>query len=265
MPRHPRTTAESGIYHVMLRGVNRDAIFLEDADFERFLHALASAKDASGCSVLAYCLMTNHAHLVLLPTSEPLGTVMKRLGVRYAGWFNRKYGRVGHVFQDRFKSIPVETDEYLVALLRYVWNNPVEAGLAKRPEDYPWSSHRFLGATSELIDQAQLQRLVSDDTLAELASNPVLADTASTPVPDPGQPIRPAAQQIMRERIGIGTPTEFLQLSLTAQQRAIADLRTRSFSYAVIASATGMSTSAVRRLHARRLGTATGQAVRSDQ
>ncbi|MGF3998985.1 transposase, partial [Staphylococcus aureus] len=86
MPRQPRQLSDSGIYHVMLRGVNRDAIFLEEDDYERFLRTLALVKAASGCKVLAYCLMTNHAHLVLRATDEPIGAVMKRLGVRYVHW-----------------------------------------------------------------------------------------------------------------------------------------------------------------------------------
>jgi len=86
MPRHARRLAESGVYHVMLRGVNKDAVFLEDEDRERFLHVLGLAKEASGCVVLAYCLMTNHVHLVLQTPGEPISLVMKRLGVRYVGF-----------------------------------------------------------------------------------------------------------------------------------------------------------------------------------
>ncbi len=110
MTRQARRLAESGIYHVMLRGVNRDAVFLEDEDREWFLHALAATKEASGSVVLAYCLMSNHVHLILRTPGEAIGKVLQRLGVRYAGWFNRKYGRVGHLFQDRFMSLPVEDD-----------------------------------------------------------------------------------------------------------------------------------------------------------
>ena len=160
MPRQARQLAESQIYHVMVRGVNRDAIFLEDEDYQRFLDALDQTREASGCVVLAYCLMSNHVHLVLRTPGEPISAVAKRLGVRYAGWFNRKYGRVGHVFQDRFRSLPVETDEYLVTLVHYVWNNPVEAGLVEDPREYPWSSRRFLVGGSSLVDVAALLRLV---------------------------------------------------------------------------------------------------------
>lgn len=105
MPRRARRTAGSGIYHVMLRGVNRDPIFLDDEDRTYFLRALKTVRDASGCRVLAYCLMDNHVHLVLRTGAEPLGAVVKRLGVRYVARFNRRYDRVGHLFQDRFKSV----------------------------------------------------------------------------------------------------------------------------------------------------------------
>ena len=140
MARTARSAADSGIYHVMHRGVNREIIYREDADNERFLATLAVVKRLSGCSVLGYCLMSNHFHLLLRTGGEPLGRLMHRLGVRYACWFNHKYGRVGHVFQNRFTSIPVEDDPYFVTLVGYIWNNPVRAGIVTHPMDYGWNS-----------------------------------------------------------------------------------------------------------------------------
>lgn len=253
MPRHPRRLSESGIYHVMLRGVNRDAIFLDDEDCARFLHSLGQAKDASGCSVLAYCLMSNHAHLVLRTGDEPIGAVVKRLGVRYAGWFNRKYGRVGHLFQDRFKSLPVEDDAYFVTLLRYVWNNPVDAGLVDLPEEYLWSSRRLLGLESLLVDGEQLRRLLPADPFSWLASS--LQLRAEPPVKRVRQPGHSAEQvtELLHRACGAGSPEEYRQLDSRTQRRAIRELRTRSVAYAQIARATGLSTSSVRRLHASEL------------
>ncbi len=250
MPRHARQLAESGIYHVMLRGVNRDAIFLDDEDCARFLHALGQAKDASGCSVLAYCLMPNHAHLVLRTGEEPIGVVIKRLGVRYAGWFNRKYGRIGHLFQDRFKSLPVEDDAYLVTLLRYVWNNPVEAGLVTLPEEYIWSSRRLLGAESPLVDGGQLRKLLPADPLAWLTSTvrPPMRPVVKR-VRQPGHS-QEQVTELLQRASGVNTPEDFLRLDAWVQQRAIRELRTRSVAYAQIARATGLSPSTVRRLHA---------------
>jgi putative transposase len=250
MPRRARQLAESGIYHVMLRGVNRDAIFLDDEDCTRFLHALGQAKDASGCSVLAYCLMTNHAHLVLRTGEEAIGAVIKRLGVRYAGWFNRKYGRIGHLFQDRFRSLPVEDDAYFVTLLRYVWNNPVEAGLVDLAEEYVWSSRRLLGRDSPLVDGGQLRKLLPADPLTWVAS------TVQLPTKSVGKLVRQPGHseeqvtELLRRACGANTAEDYLRLDAGVKQRAIRELRTRSVAYAQIARATGLSTSTVRRLHA---------------
>lgn len=248
MPRRARKLAESGIYHVMLRGVNRDAIFLEEEDGARFLHALARTKELSGCQVLAYCLMPNHVHLVLRTVEEPISTVMKRLGVRYAGWFNRKYGRVGHVFQDRFRSEPVEDDAYLVSLIRYVWENPVEAGLARRAEEYRWSSRRLLGRSS-LVDDVELRRLMPPGALSHLTSVPVPSLLDEAPAA-PGRPSGHSEDEVtvlLEYASGASSAEEFRNLSRSAQVRAIRELRTRSVSYAQIAVATGLSVSRVRR------------------
>lgn len=247
MARHARTQAESGIYHVMLRGINRDAIFLEDEDYERFLRALALTKSASGCSILAFCLMTNHVHLIMRPTDEPIGTVMKRLGVRYAGWFNRKYGRVGHVFQDRYKSLPVESDQYMAALLRYVWNNPVASGLATSPEDYRWSSRRLLGTDASLVDWKELDRLLIHGFLSEAAANPapIVEGAASKGM----RYTQEEVSRFLRHTCGADGADTFRALPASVQLQAINALRTRSVPYAQIASIIGMSVSSVRRLH----------------
>ncbi len=253
MPRRARQLAESGVYHVMLRGVNRDAIFLEDADCARFLDALAEARDASRCTVLAYCLMSNHVHLVLQTSDEPIGAVVKRLGVRYAGWFNRKYGRVGHLFQDRFKSQPVEDDAYFVTLLRYVWNNPVEAGLVEQPEQYTWSSRCLLGRASSLVDERQLRRLLPGDPPASVApARPFVGDPEGKVGRRPRHTDEQAAELLQRA-CGATSPAEYLELDAPTQRRAIRELRTRSVAYAEIAKVTGLSTTRVKRLHVTEL------------
>jgi REP element-mobilizing transposase RayT len=238
----------------MLRGVNRDPIFLEDEDRERFLGALQAAREASGCRVLAYCLMDNHVHLVLRTTTEPLGATVKRVGVRYAGWFNRKYGRAGHLFQDRFKSVPVEDDAHLITLLRYVWNNPVEAGMVRHPDHYLWSSRRIFGHPSRLVDGAELDRLLSDDPLA--------ADSGRTVEPHEGSlPRGPAprysdseALALLEQACGADRPERFVALDGQTQRRAVRDLRVRSVSFAQLARVTGLSPSTLKRLHVGRAG-----------
>lgn len=250
MPRHSRRLSATGIYHVMFRGVNRDSIFLDIEDHVRFLDALGLVKKTSGCAVLAYCLMPNHAHVVLRTDGEPIGQSMKRLGVRYAGWFNRKYGRVGHVFQDRFRSVPVEDDAYFITLIRYVWNNPVRGGMVAEPTQYPWNSCAA-DQPPGLVDSSHL-----DDLLPSLAGRDLSAALPSdsqecrTSGPKRGHTEAEVAR-LLEAVSGVRTTAEFGELVAASKKRAISDLRTRSVSYAAIAVATGLSRASVQRLHAR--------------
>ena len=136
MPRQARKKSESGIYHVMLRGINQQQIFEEPEDFEKFLQILKDCKAISGYKLFAYCLMGNHIHLLIKPEEESLEQAFKRIGGRFVYWYNVKYQRIGHLFQDRFRSEPVETDEYFMTVLRYIHQNPIKAGLCKVIDAY---------------------------------------------------------------------------------------------------------------------------------
>ena len=126
MPRQARKRAESGIYHVMLRGINQQRIFEDEEDNQRFLQILRECKEIGGFMLLAYCLMGNHVHLLIKEGTESLEQIFKRIGGRFVYWYNVKYQRVGHLFQDRFKSEPVDTDAYLLTVIRYIHQNPVD-------------------------------------------------------------------------------------------------------------------------------------------
>lgn len=142
MPRQSRMKSCSCIYHVMLRGINHQTIFLDEQDFRQFLDVLCHCRKISGFLLFAYCLMDNHIHLLLQTGKEPLDLVMKRIGTRYVHWYNKKYDRCGHLFQDRYKSEPVESASSFFTVLRYILYNPVKAGLCVNPEDYQMSSAR---------------------------------------------------------------------------------------------------------------------------
>jgi len=105
-----------------------------------FLDIVATCKDISGFVLHGYCLLSNHFHLLIEQRMEPLAQIMKRIETRYAMWFNRKYGRSGHLFQDRFASEPVQEDAYFLTALRYIHQNPVKARIVSMPKDYRWSS-----------------------------------------------------------------------------------------------------------------------------
>ena len=115
-----------------MRGVGRQLIFEDDGDRQMLLEKLGKLSDEGCLVVYAWCLMSNHLHILVKEGLEPLATAMKRLGVSYAMRFNLKTGHVGHVFQDRFSSEPVDSDEYFLTVVRYIHNNPEKAGMCAR-------------------------------------------------------------------------------------------------------------------------------------
>ena len=142
MPRQARKRSKSGIYHIMLRGANRQEIFHDEEDCKSFLEILDKSREKSDQKIYAWCLMGNHVHLLLEEGKESISITMKRIGVSYALFYNKKYKTTGHLFQDRYKSEEVETNEYLLALIRYIHQNPVKAGIVETPDEWKWSSYR---------------------------------------------------------------------------------------------------------------------------
>ncbi len=165
MPRHERIKSGSGYYHIMLRGNERNYIFKSDVDKQRFMEIMLEKKDRDRYFLHAFCLMDNHVHLMLREGSEDVATLMKRITVSYVHYFNKKYKRVGHLFQDRFKSEAVEQDSYLLTLARYIHQNPVKAGMVKRAFDYEWSSYNYY-----INDDNLFTRILDTDTLLGLLS-----------------------------------------------------------------------------------------------
>jgi REP element-mobilizing transposase RayT len=152
MPRQPRIQLEDAFYHVTLRGNNKAPIFLEKHDFERFLTTVKRYKANSDFLLYSYVLMSNHLHLLLETKKEPLSKIMQSISTSYAMYFNKKYSRVGHLFQGRFNSILCDKDAYLLELVRYIHLNPIRAGIAEDLKDYPWSSHSAYLSPDDFID-----------------------------------------------------------------------------------------------------------------
>jgi putative transposase len=140
MPRNARVKSRSGIYHIILRGANRQEIFHDDEDCIKFLDTIEKYKMKSEVGVYAWCLMSNHAHLLIREGNEDISITMKRIGVSFVWYYNWKYRTTGHLFQDRFKSECIETNKYLLTVTRYIHQNPVKAGIVDRPDQWRWSS-----------------------------------------------------------------------------------------------------------------------------
>ena len=142
MPRPLRAEVAGGLYHVIARGNDRQDIFHCDEDRRKFLSLLETQKHKLGFFLYAYCLMSNHFHLLVERQAEPVGRIMQRVLTGYSQYYNRKYRKVGHVFQGRHKSILCQADRYLGELVRYIHLNPVRAKMVDRAEEYPHSSSR---------------------------------------------------------------------------------------------------------------------------
>lgn len=163
MPRTARLDLPDLLQHVIVRGVNRCDIFLDDADRGRFLQSLSKLLVQTGTECLAWALMTSHIHLLLRPRNTRLASLMRRLLTGYAIYFNLRHKRSGHLFQNRYKSIVCEEDAYLLELVRYIHLNPLRAGLVKDLADldrYPWSGH------SVIMGKAALEGQVIDEILS---------------------------------------------------------------------------------------------------
>ncbi len=144
MARPLRIELSGGLYHVTSRGNRREAIYLEDSDRESWLALLGQVCERFNWRCHAYCQMTNHYHLVIETPDGNLAQGMRQLNGVFTQYVNRTHGRVGHVFQGRYKAILVDRDSYLLQLARYVVLNPLRAGMVEALEDWPWSSYRAM-------------------------------------------------------------------------------------------------------------------------
>jgi len=167
MPRKARKLSSTNIYHVMIRGNRKQDIFLEDGDRFRFIKILKKVKQKGEYELYAYCLMSNHVHLLIKEKNEQISRVMKRINISYVNYFNQKYQQIGHLFQDRYKSEPIENENYLLAVLSYIHNNPLNAFIVKNLEEYTWSSYclyiKELSYQDFLIDRESILSLFSLD------------------------------------------------------------------------------------------------------
>lgn len=142
MARKPRIHYTGALYHVIVRGNNGEDVLREELHKSKYLDIIALYKDKIGFTLYAYCIMDNHAHLLIEVNDIPLSKIMQRIQQVYTQWFNQKYNRTGHVFQQRYKALLCDKDNYLLQLIRYIHNNPARANL-EGGIAYKWSSHEY--------------------------------------------------------------------------------------------------------------------------
>lgn len=161
MPRQPRIYSNASMYHVMIRGINGEKIFIKSFYKSKVLRDIKEIGEELRFNVIGFCVMDNHMHLLVKAGEEELITLMKRLNIKYAMFYNKLENRYGHVFQDRYKSEAIEDDRYYLGVLRYIHNNPVRAGISQNILNYKWSSaNEYVNQKSDIIEECYLAEML---------------------------------------------------------------------------------------------------------
>lgn len=247
MPRQARKKSKTGIYHIMLRGINQQQIFEDNEDYNKFLQVLKDSKAISEFKIFAYCLMGNHIHLLLQEQKEPIEQIMKRIATRFVYWYNIKYRRVGHLFQDRFKSEPVEDNAYFLTILRYIHQNPIKAGICKKIQSYQYSSYNEFLEASNIIDSGFVFEIIekeqfisfnnekSFDKCLDVEEKPVIKVTDEQ------------ARKIVEKYSRCKNASEFQSLDIRARDKCLKKFREDGLSIRQISRMTGVSFNIVRK------------------
>lgn len=162
MPRKSRKMSPLNYYHIIIRGNNKQDLFFDELDKNKFIKELIKTKEKYHYSLYAYVLMPNHIHICIKDNEDSLSNIIHSLLVSYALYFNKKYERIGYVFQDRFHSEAIEDEIYLKNVIRYIHLNPEKAGIEKYNK-YRWSSYnKYLSEQDKMIDKEEILRLFSE-------------------------------------------------------------------------------------------------------
>lgn len=259
MARTLRSKSKTGIYHVMMRGVNHQVIFENSSDYRRYLELLDQMVHPTdefkhplppSCNIYAYCLMPNHVHILIKEENELLSSIVKRISAAYALYYNKKYERAGHLFQDRFKSEPVGDESYFFTLMRYIHQNPVAAGLSKDVAGYKWSSwQEYEGESRSHICRtlSVLSRMPFNE-LRELVNEPLPKtvrvldyDKCNSFATDD------EVRDYLREKYGLRVPTDIQLLSKDRRDDIIHDIKEFGATIRQLERLTGIGFSIIRR------------------
>ena len=145
MPRFPRSYLKTSFFHVITQGINKSYIFEKKEDIKYYIRLMYKLNKEHKIKIISYCIMNNHTHM-LIETKNicELSKYMQRLNTKYAMFYNKKYNRVGYVFRDRYRAEGIYSEEQLYNCIRYIYNNPVKAGICGKAEDYPYSNYKVM-------------------------------------------------------------------------------------------------------------------------
>lgn len=151
MPRFSRGSINTTYFHVMTQGINKSYIFDKPEDIKYYIKIMYELKEEHNIKIIAYCIMNNHTHMLIhVEKIEELSKYMQSLNIKYGIYYNKKYNRVGYVFRDRYKSEGIFSEKQLYTCIKYIYENPVKAGICCKPEQYPYSNYKAY--PDEMID-----------------------------------------------------------------------------------------------------------------
>lgn len=245
MPRQARKKSDFRIYHVILRGNNQQIIFEDDYDYLQFISILKYYKETCNFKLYAYCLMDNHVHLLIEHTIVDLDVIMKKIEVKFVRWYNKKYNRTGNLFQERFKSEPVNDYRYLQTVFRYIHQNPLHAGLEKTLGTYLWSSYYdYLDLNHSFVDIDKMLDCFPNHAdcinyLQTSSNQKCLEYFSSSRLPDI------EALKMIQEITNCNSPSDFQRLDISTRNQHLEELAHSGISIRQLSRLTGISRTSI--------------------
>ena len=237
MPRPPRRFGVSGYMHLITRGIGKQSLFEERHDYQYYLYLVKKYANEMSIRICAYCLMENHVHLLVKDDLMNSSLFMKKIGICYAQYFNKKYERRGHLYQDRFIGKPVENEKALITVFRYILNNPRKAGLCKASK-YKWSSYSLYGEKEGLTDTSVFETLIGDK---EHFRRFMDEETDCNLPYDRSWLSKEMTHRIIKEVLGTSSGTVLQSFSKKIRDEYIRQLKERGLSNKQIERLTGIS------------------------
>ncbi|WP_106496344.1 transposase [Lentibacillus sp. Marseille-P4043] len=252
MTRIPRRKSTNGIYHIMLRGINRQTIFEDDEDKLRLLSTIKRFKGKDSFELFAYCLMDNHIHLLIKEAEESISKTIQRISASYVYWYNNKYERFGHLFQERFKSENVDTIAYFFTVLRYIHQNPVKAGIANNAFACEWTSiHEYYGRANLVTVDFVFQLISPNRNKATQLFTEYMLATNDDECLDNDVKVKRSDSEVKRHLANLGIPnnTVLQQMEKQKRNKIISELRgLEGITIRQLARITGISKSVIHRI-----------------
>lgn len=254
MSRPPRVISKTGMYHIIFRGINRQDIFEEAKDYKKLLDIIKKVKEEMQFELYAYCLMSNHVHLFLKEKeSGDIKKIMHKVLTTYVGWFNFKYERSGSLIGNRYKSEPIEDDEYYNALIRYIHQNPLKAKIVAELSEYKWSSYvdYLSNRESEIVDKDFLLKVLDKDNARAIKSFEELHQKSEEQNFEISESIKQTDDQIRRKMqsvLKIKDLTTIVSIGKEERNEKIMMLRDAGFSVREIERLTGVSRGIIQRV-----------------